>query len=66
MPNTTLSVLPDARAKSVSKQYLLGDPFDVSAHDFDAGKVDTSEEHREMMRNKLYAPKVLMKGGTSN
>jgi hypothetical protein len=60
MPNSTLTVLPDARAKSVSKQHLLGDPYNVSIHDLDPLRVDISAEHRRLMRQKLYLPNSLI------
>lgn len=58
MPNSTLTVLPDARAKSVSKQHLLGDPYAVHSQDYDPDKLDVSESHRNAMRKKLYVPKI--------
>ncbi|KAJ3322736.1 hypothetical protein HDV06_002787 [Boothiomyces sp. JEL0866] len=48
-------IIPDSRSKQVVTQLLLDDPLLVSPHDLDPSLVDTSAEHRQQMRKKIYA-----------
>ncbi|KAJ3273797.1 hypothetical protein HDV01_003924 [Terramyces sp. JEL0728] len=50
-------LIPDNRSKHVIQQLLLNDPLQVSPHDFDPALVDTSQDHRQEMRRKIYSKK---------
>lgn len=58
MLNSGLNQIANTRSKAVLKQQLLGDPLIVLPQDYDPTRQDTSAEHREMMRKKLYVPRI--------
>jgi hypothetical protein len=42
------------KSRAVMRQQLLGDPLSVAPQDLDSETVDTTPEHRQAMRIKLY------------